>query len=100
MQNLLGYWYAVPDMVGGGCIGSDKVIDEELVVRFAQTSALMPMMQFSRLPYKIVNEEYNELLIQYAKLHTEMGEYIYQLAKETLTTREPIVRMLEYVFPN
>lgn len=100
MQNLLGYWYAVPDMVGGGCIGSDKVIDEELVVRFAQASALMPMMQFSRLPYKIVNKEYNDLCIKYAKLHTEMGEYIYQLAKETLITREPIVRMLEYVFPN
>ena len=100
MQNLLGYWYAVPDMVGGGCIGSNKVIDEELVVRFAQASALMPMMQFSRLPYKIVNKEYNELCIKYAKLHTEMGEYIYQLAQETLTTREPIIRTLEYVFPN
>lgn len=100
VQNLLGYWYAAPDMVGGGCIGSDKVIDEELVVRFAQASALMPMMQFSRLPYKIVNKEYNELCIKYAKLHTEMGEYIYELAQETLTTREPIIRMLEYVFPN
>lgn len=38
-------------MVGGGSIVSDKVVDEELFVRYAEASSLMAMMQMSRLPH-------------------------------------------------
>ena len=52
-QGLMGYAFMCPDMIGGGEVGSfwniDK-LDEELIVRSTQCSALMPMMQFSVAP--------------------------------------------------
>lgn len=100
MQNLMGYWYCAPDMVGGGSIDSDKVVDEELVIRFAQASALLPMMQFSRLPHRILNRDHFEICMKFAKLHCEFGGYICSLAHQAAATGEPIVRLLEYEFPH
>ena len=100
IQNLMGYWFSAPDMVGGGAIGTDKVIDEELVVRYAQASALMPMMQFSRLPHKILSEENFEICLRFANLHVSFGEYIYKQVQKATEFGEPIVKLLEYEFPN
>ncbi len=99
LQNLLGYWYACPDMVGGGSIGTDKILDEELYVRFAQASALMPMMQFSSAPWRKLSKSASELCLQSALLHCEFGERLYALAQRALETGEPIVRYLAYEFP-
>ena len=100
IQNLMGYWYCAPDMVGGGSIGSDKVIDEELVVRYAEASALMPIMQFSRLPHRMLSKDMARLCLQYADLHSKFGEYIYKQVEKAALSGEPIVKSLEYSYPN
>ncbi len=99
VQNLFGYWYASPDMIGGGSIGSDKVVDEELVVRYAECAALMPVMQFSRCPWKMLRAENNKISRSYAKLHVSFGRYIYGLAQHAAKTGEPPARPLEFDYP-
>ena len=58
---LLGYAYACPDMIGGGQFGSflgvdQTKLDQELIVRSCQVHTLMPMMQFSVAPWRILDE--------------------------------------------
>jgi alpha-glucosidase len=102
---LLGYAYTCPDMVGGGQFTSFLNVDEArfdqaLIVRSAQVHALMPMMQFSVAPWRILSRENLEIVRQAALLHQKMGAYIMRCAGEAARTGEPIVRHLEYAFPN
>lgn len=102
---LLGYAYTCPDMIGGGQFGSflgvdQTKLDQELIVRSCQVHALMPMMQFSVAPWRILNEENRVICRNYAKLHETMGSYILELAKQAAQTGEPIVRHMEYAFPH
>ncbi|MBQ1858910.1 MAG: glycoside hydrolase, partial [Paludibacteraceae bacterium] len=60
VAGLLGYPYTCPDMIGGGQFTSFLYIDsarfdQELIVRSAQVHALMPMMQFSVAPWRVLN---------------------------------------------
>lgn len=103
LAGLLGYNFTCPDMIGGGeygsFIGRDK-LDEELVVRSAQCSALMPMMQFSVAPWRVLNKQNLGIVkgaVETRKKHTA---YILQLAKESAKNGQPIVRSMEYEFPN
>lgn len=103
-QGILGYAYTCPDMIGGGQYGSflstSTVLDEELFVRYAQCAALMPMMQFSAAPWRVLSKENAELCNKAAKLHCEFSEYIYELAEKSKISGEPITRYMEYQFPN
>jgi alpha-glucosidase (family GH31 glycosyl hydrolase) len=52
---LIGHQFGCPDMIGGGewtSFQDTSILDEELIVRAAQISALMPMMQFSVAPWR------------------------------------------------
>ncbi|MBU2945741.1 glycoside hydrolase family 31 protein [Zobellia uliginosa] len=101
-QSLMGYAYTCPDMIGGGqflSFQNASTIDEELVVRSAQVHALMPMMQFSVAPWRVLSEENNEICLKAANLHTKMGDYILKLAKEASITGEPIVKPMAFAFP-
>jgi alpha-glucosidase len=101
---LSGYSYTCPDMIGGGQYSSfvnltpDK-FNQELIVRSAQVHALMPMMQFSVAPWRVLNEENLGIVRNMARLHERMSEYILRCAKESAQTGEPIVRHMEYAFP-
>lgn len=102
---LLGYAYTCPDMIGGGQFGSfigldQTKFDQTLIVRSAQVHALMPMMQFSVAPWRILNKENLAIVKDMAHLHQKMGSYILNCAKESSKTGEPIVRHMEYSFPN
>lgn len=102
---LMGYAYTCPDMVGGGQFGSfldvdQSKMDQTLIVRSAQTHALMPMMQFSVAPWRILDKEHLEYCRQAALLHTKMAPYIKELADEAARTGEPIMRHMEYMFPH
>ena len=102
---LLGFAYTCPDMIGGGEFNSflnikEGELDEELIVRSCQIHALMPMMQFSVAPWRILNRENMEICARYARLHEQMGEYILSCARRYSTTNEPIVRSMEYAYPH
>ena len=102
---LLGYAYACPDMVGGGQFTSFLDIDEDefdqaLIVRSAQVHALMPMMQFSVAPWRILSEENLAIVRDMALLHTRFAPYMMKYARKAAETGEPIVRCMEYQFPH
>jgi alpha-glucosidase len=102
-QSVMGYAYTCPDMIGGGEYRSflgTATIDEELVVRSAQVHALMPMMQFSVAPWRILSKENNKICLNMAKLHLEMGPKILALAKECSKTGEPIAKPMAMAFPD
>jgi alpha-glucosidase len=102
---LLGYAYTCPDMIGGGQFTSFLNIDaskfdQQLIVRSAQVHALMPMMQFSVAPWRILNAENLAIVREAALLHQRFAPYIMQCAHQASQTGEPIVRSMEYAFPN
>jgi alpha-glucosidase len=102
---LIGHPNTCPDMIGGGLLMDFenidyKTFDQELMVRSAQTQALMPMMQFSVAPWRVLDKKHLDIVRESALLHAKMGEYIYELAQKAAKDGEPIIRHLEYAFPN
>lgn len=101
---LLGYAYTCPDMIGGGQFAtflnvSEDSFDQEQIVRSAQTHALMPMMQFSVAPWRILNDENLAIVREAALLHERFGVYILECAREASRSGEPVVRHMAYAFP-
>ena len=103
-QGLLGYAYVCPDMIGGGSftdfLPGSTTFDPELLVRYCEASALMPMMQFSLAPWRVLDSARYATVLRMAELHRTMAPRIIELARTAAETGEPIVRHLEYVFPN
>lgn len=100
--SLTGHPFICPDMVGGGewtCFLDGAVFDEELVVRFAQCSALFPMIQFSVAPWRILSKKNREIVYNAQKLHSDMGEEIARIATESAKTGEPMMKSLDYSYP-
>lgn len=102
-QGIMGYAFTCPDMIGGGQAGSFRGkmenLDGELFVRSAQCSALMPMMQFSAAPWRVLSRAHADLCIEAAKLHAKFANKIIALSEHAAQTCEPIARYMEYVFP-
>jgi len=101
-QGLMGYYFSCPDMIGGGEIGSLKSLktfDQELIVRSAQCSALMPMMQFSLAPWRVLDQEHLDICRQTADLHQQFAPTIIKLAEHAAKTGEPIVQSMAYDHP-
>lgn len=102
-QNLMGYTFACPDMIGGGEFKSFldlTKIDQELVVRSAQCHALMGMMQFSVAPWRILDKDHLEAVKKAVATRMEFTPEIMKLVEHSRKTGEPIVCNLEYYFPD
>lgn len=102
-QGIGGYAFTCPDMIGGGEISNylqvaDR-LDSELFVRYAQCAALMPMMQFSAAPWRVLGPQDFARCKAAAWLHVRFSERILSLAAHAARTGEPIVRYMEYEFP-
>jgi len=103
LAGLMGYPFSCPDMIGGGEYKSFQAgakIYQELVVRSAQCHALMPMMQFSVAPWRVLDAAHLHAVLKAVKLRQEYKDYIIDLARQSAITGEPIVRSMEYVFPH
>ncbi len=103
LQGLMGYAFTCPDMIGGGEFTSflnNRKIDAELIVRSAQVHALMPMMQFSVAPWRILDKRHLSVVKEAVALRKKFVPTIMSLAEQAAETGEPIVRSMEYVFPN
>lgn len=104
VSGIQGHIYNCPDMVGGGEVHSFEDIapgqlDQELVVRSCQIHSMMPMMQFSVSPWRILDDKHLEICRQFAHLHSQMGEYILEQARKCSISGEPLVRSMEYAYP-
>lgn len=102
-QGIMGYAFSCPDMIGGGearSFSDAAKFDPELVVRSAQVQALMPMMQFSVAPWRVLNAELAGYCLAAGRLHARFGPAIVALARESARTGDPIVRPLEWFWPH
>ena len=100
---LLGYAFVCPDMIGGGEFQSFlnlSAIDQDLVVRSAQTHALAPMMQFSVAPWRVLDAAHLDAVKQAVALRMRLTPRILALARASAATGEPMLRPLAYVFPD
>ncbi|MDT0678557.1 glycoside hydrolase family 31 protein [Autumnicola musiva] len=102
LQGLIGYPFNAPDMIGGGEFGSFinlEAVDQELIVRSAQVHALMPMMQFSVAPWRVLDEKHFEAVQKSVELRKQYLPLIMDLVHQASENGEPIVRPMEYEFP-
>ena len=103
LTNLMGYTFSCPDMIGGGSFTTflnEDDIDQELIVRSAQIHALMPMMQFSVAPWRILSSDNLAAVKKAVALREEYIPLIMRLVGESSQTNEPIIKSMEYVFPH
>lgn len=101
--NLLGYYFSCPDMVGGGSFASflpGCEIDQDLIVRSAQTHALMPMMQFSVAPWRILDKEHLNAVLMSVEIRKQFLPEIIRLMERAARYGEPLVTPLEFIFPH
>ena len=100
---LLGQPFICPDMVGGGewsAFIPGSPFSQELFIRSAQIHALCPMMQFSASPWRVLSAENQQIIRDTVALRQKYAPMIVALAKNASITGEPILRHLEYNFPN
>jgi len=103
LAGLLGYPFVCPDMIGGGDFSSftgNKTINQDLIVRSAQCQALMPMMQFSVAPWRVLDSVHLAAVKEAVALRNRFAPLILHLARDAAGSGTPIVRNLEYVFPH
>ena len=96
--SLRGFFFLMPDMVGGNQYDGDR-IEPELLVRWAQASALMPLLQFSVGPWHH-GDEAVRLCREASQLHVAFAPYTYRLAEASTRTGEPILAPLSYHSPD
>lgn len=103
VEGLMGYSYACPDMIGGGESSSfiqGKEIDQELIVRSAQCHALMPMMQFSLAPWRVLDSLKMEAVKKALLIRKSHLDYLMRVVGECEQFCSPILRSMEYSFPH
>jgi alpha-glucosidase (family GH31 glycosyl hydrolase) len=102
LLGLLGYPFSCPDLIGGGEYQSFlqlDSLDQELMIRWAQCSALMPMMQFSAAPWRVLDSRGASLCLEAARLHSRFAPLILELAHAAAQTGEPILRLMIWQYP-
>jgi len=101
-ESLMGYSFCCPDMVGGGSFETflSGQTDQELIVRSAQIHALMPMMQFSLAPWRVLSKENYDAVLKAVQTRNSLLPYIESLYRLAADEGEPVVAPLEYYFPH
>lgn len=103
LQGIIGYPFNAPDMIGGGQFGSFlnlDAVDQELIVRSTQVHALMPMMQFSVAPWRVLDEEHLKAVKTAVGVREHYMPVILDLVEKAAKNGDPIVRLMEYEFPD
>ena len=102
-EALAGYTFSCPDMIGGGNWVSFidlKSFDQDMVVRSAQIHVLMPMMQFSVAPWRILDAQHLNAVKKAVSIREKYTPLILELANQSAKTGDPIICSMEYYFPN
>lgn len=105
LQGITGHPYGCPDMIGGGeYLNFQEMaksnLDEELFIRHSEIACLMPAMQFSAAPYRVLSKESFEAILRSIEVRKKYSSYIMELVNNIYKTGEPIVRYMSYEFPN
>ena len=100
---VIGQPFICPDMVGGGewtTFIPGSPFEPDLFVRSAQIHALCPMMQFSASPWRVLDAEKQQIVRDTVALRQKFAPMFVELAKKAAVDGEPILRGLEYNYPN
>lgn len=104
LQGITGHPFSCPDMVGGGEylnfqeVAASK-LDQELFIRHCEIACLMPAIQFSKAPFRILNHDNYNAILRSLKVREQYLDVILELIKEASLTGEPVIRYMSYVFP-
>lgn len=101
-EALAGYTFSCPDLIGGGnwvSFTDLKTYDQDIVVRSAQIHALMPMMQFSVAPWRVLDKAHLDAVKKAVKIREKYTPLILDLARQSSKTGDPIISSMEYRFP-
>jgi alpha-glucosidase (family GH31 glycosyl hydrolase) len=108
-QNLalstVGYPFVTTDMIGGSLAGFPPT--KQVLVRWAQAAALMPLMYSSTSPLGVSNfagsRTYDDETVQLYRdavaLHQKLAPYIEKQVDRAVATGEPIMKPLFFDFP-
>lgn len=102
VESLSGYTFSCPDLIGGGNWVSfldPKTFNQDIVVRSAQVHALMPMMQFSVAPWRILDKAHLDAVKKALAIRQKFTPLIMDLAKQSARNGRPIISSMEYRFP-
>ncbi len=101
-ESLDGFSFCCPDMVGGGSFETflKGETDPEIIVRSAQVHALMPMMQFSLAPWRVLDAPAYAAVLKAVGLRERMMPLLDRLYRRAADEGEPIVAPLEFYFPH
>ncbi|MBP5306410.1 MAG: alpha-galactosidase [Lachnospiraceae bacterium] len=104
LQGITGHPFSCPDMIGGGeYVNFHEALkerfDEELFVRHCEIAALMPAMQFSAAPYRLLNKENYKKILECISLREKYLDYILDLVNAAGSKGEPVIRYMAYEFP-
>ena len=104
LQGITGHTFGCPDMIGGGEYlnfqNMEKSgLDEELFVRHCEIACLMPAMQFSAAPFRILTRENFACILKSIEVRKKFLPYIMEELKKASVTGEPLIRYLAYEFP-
>jgi myogenesis-regulating glycosidase len=95
---LMGYDILIPDMIPGRVqtmVSDMPLPTDELMVRWTETSALMPIMQFSYFPWNYAPET-AAVCHAFAHVHKALEPY---LAAHATERRDPLLRPVWYAAP-
>lgn len=105
LQGITGHPFSCPDMIGGGeylnfLHLSEGALDPELFVRHSEIACLMPSMQFSAAPYRVLDKTHFEHILRSVQTRKNYQDIIEQLVLHAKETGEPIIRYMIYEFPD
>ncbi|MFF3140912.1 TIM-barrel domain-containing protein [Streptomyces sp. NPDC057927] len=110
-QNLaistIGYPFVESDMIGGS--GGQAAPSKDVLIRWAQSASLMPLMYSSTSPVETndvttgqkvtYDQQTIDLYAAAIKAHERLAPYIWDQVQATLKTGDPIMRPLFFDFP-
>ena len=100
---MVGTPFVCPDMIGGGQFASflpGSPFEEDLFVRSCQVHVFAPMMQFSASPWRVLSPANQEIIRKMLALRKRFQLRINLQALEAGRTGEPMLRSMEYQFPD
>lgn len=92
--NMIGYPVSFPDMIGGNEYGT-QTADAELLIRWTQAVAPMPLIQFSIAPWR-EGQTCARLCREYAALHARFAE----IHRSLLAQGQPLIGPLWWLAPH
>ncbi|WP_419954572.1 glycoside hydrolase family 31 protein [Neobacillus niacini] len=105
LQGITGHPFCSPDMIGGGEYLNfqeieDGSLDQELFVRHSEIACLMPAMQFSAAPFRVLDTTNFQSILNSIQIRGKFIQVIEYLVQNAQRTGEPIIRYMIYEFPN